>query len=198
MHFLDQIRHPVTTLATAITLSFTMSPAQADPFDGFFNAGSQATTGQGDALAFFEAVNGGDADIAERIVNSINFRVAAMRLANKAWWAASDEDRDAFLDALAASLTARVRGMDIQAIKIAEIQPADADRVVLARGEIILQNAPPLAVTWALREDQGRLRIIAADTVDGTFLLPDAMGTVVSQAGGDLAATTDMLRATIP
>lgn len=200
LSFFKLTRRTFTTAAAAITLAATViaPAAQADPFDGFFSAEPQASTDANDVSRFFEAVNTPDAEVAARLVEGINMRVAAMRLANNAWWAASDESRDAFLKALAATLTARLRGMNILTVQVADIQPGDADRVFVATGDILREDAPALSVRWALREDQGSLRIIEADIPDGTLLLPETARDALSDDGAELATITDILRATLP
>lgn len=200
LHYFQKPRRTFTLAAAAITLAATVTlpAAQADPFEGFFSAGPQPNTAASDVSDFFEIMKDADPDIAAHLVDGINMRVAAMRLASNAWWAASDETRDAFLEALGATLTARFRDMKILSVQIADIQPGNADRVFVVTGDILREDAPALSVRWALREDQGRLRIIEADIPDGTLLLPETARDALSDDGAELATVTDILRATLP
>lgn len=198
MNFLKRPPRILLTAAAVATLAAMIVPqaAHSDPFDGYFSGDAPTGVATSDAKKLFERINSHETE--RRLVEVVNIRVAAMRLTNDAWWAASEETRDDFLAVLAETLKTHFSAMHILTVQIKDIVPSEADRVFVATGDMILEEGPALQVTWVLREDQGDLRIIEADTPDGTLLLPESVRDLLSQDDMDLAVVTETLRVALP
>jgi len=182
---------PLFMFAVICASIFSSSTALADPMDGFFDAGPQADVAQEQVSSFFDDVNAVDTDIGIRLAKGVNLPIATMRLAGNTWWSASDETRERFLAALSISIADRFRQMDIQRVIVDEIRQGSTERVIDAISRIILPNEQSLSVTWSLREDQGTLAIIAAQTPEGTLLLPVEARAVMTE---DTAELEDVLQ----
>lgn len=174
-----------------VSLALSPAPSNADPFDGFFTGSQQPTSSIEEVNQLFNKINtssnGHSKSIGLQIFEHVNLNTSILRSFSALWWPADDAERADFIEAYRASLQDHLIDLNITSITLSNVSSPRTDNFKASGHVVLAQSEDVLPVTWTLEAKQGELRIIEANTHEGSLFIPPKAKAVLAETNPSLA-----------